>query len=802
MLNISASASNPTYLTISALDRNEYTAKASTATGTFTGNGHTCNLSTLSGDGRSASITFTLQANGRYYNSTYGYFDQLTFNTSGSLDDITNLAFYTSSSASNLLSTYVGSGTVATISKPVETLTQATPDSIANAAASFVGQAWNDSGCWVLASAIGAEAGASVSVTSTSVGTAGSASGEWIVAYNGPVSANSNWVNLVKAGEMIVFEPAGGGGHITTCVSGSGSSAMLIDNAAFGNSNGTISNSANDGSANDIIIQAAHAASAEFAGVSASTVVIYELDCPIVTGAVASDALTEKATVTLGTLFTATDPSGKAVTSWQVYNTLTGDTLVLNGTTKHANSAATAITTTSLGSLSLVAGTTVGSDVVEVRAFNGSYWGDWTTLNVTVSAPVVVVAPVLLTQTTTQTNIEGVSETLTLSNAFSHPSGEIETYSATLSSGAALPSWMVLNSTTGILTITSPTSLQAVNVTVKASVGTTSASETFAVNVVAEPPQLMTPTLTQTWGAGQAVSLSVASAFKSPTGAALTYTAKQLNGSALPSWLKFNTTTDTFSGTAPSSAQSLSILVQASNGNASNTETFTVNIDASPPVIVTPTPTQTWNEGATVSLSVANTFVDPKGENLTYSATLANGQALPTWLKFNSGTGLLTGTAPTTAQSLSVVLKATDAVGLSTSETVALNVVAPKITVANTPNQIWADGSSIGFTVPTSAFTDSAGSKMTFTAAKVSGADATWLNFNAASDELFGVVPTNLGGTIAIAITATDTTHGITATDMFNVTFGKTGNITQVTPSIGLGQTETLHLNTLLKFDA
>ena len=35
---------------------------------------------------------------------------------------------------------------------------------------------------------------------------------------------------MVTAGEMIVFEPAGGGGHVTTCVSGSGSTAMLVDN--------------------------------------------------------------------------------------------------------------------------------------------------------------------------------------------------------------------------------------------------------------------------------------------------------------------------------------------------------------------------------------------------------------------------------------------------------------------------------------------------------------------------------------------------------------------------------------------
>ena len=35
---------------------------------------------------------------------------------------------------------------------------------------------------------------------------------------------------MVTAGEMIVIGTPGGGGHITTCVSGSGSTAMLVDN--------------------------------------------------------------------------------------------------------------------------------------------------------------------------------------------------------------------------------------------------------------------------------------------------------------------------------------------------------------------------------------------------------------------------------------------------------------------------------------------------------------------------------------------------------------------------------------------
>ncbi|MEJ0049399.1 MAG: hypothetical protein WDN04_27335 [Rhodospirillales bacterium] len=63
---------------------------------------------------------------------------------------------------------------------------QATPFGIAAVAAQFVGQAWNNQGCWVLASTIAAEAGAGLPVQSTAVGVAGRANGEWAVIYNGP----------------------------------------------------------------------------------------------------------------------------------------------------------------------------------------------------------------------------------------------------------------------------------------------------------------------------------------------------------------------------------------------------------------------------------------------------------------------------------------------------------------------------------------------------------------------------------------------------------------------------------------
>ncbi len=296
MFTITPGSSDPTYLVLTVLDRNEYTVSSTGATGTLTGDGNTLGLGDIGGDGRGTGIVFTYtydSATGQYwyYNSTYGWFNQVTYTSSRSPSDVTNLSVFGTNSlsladsdATNAVAMveydgagYLGSATVVTQPGYTATVpTQATPDSIASVAKSFVGDAWNLDGCWVLASTIAAEAGTSLPVQSTLIGIPGAANGEWIVAFNGPAGQTGNWENMVTAGEMIVIGTSGGGGHITTCVSGSGSTAMLVDNVTYVNNSGQIQNPANDGSSNDIIVSSPHLASQEWSGVSASTVVIYE----------------------------------------------------------------------------------------------------------------------------------------------------------------------------------------------------------------------------------------------------------------------------------------------------------------------------------------------------------------------------------------------------------------------------------------------------------------------------------------------------------------------------------------------
>jgi len=412
LLDITA-RNNPTYLVVSLLDRDEYTASSNGNMGTLSGDGHTIGFSNIGGDSDTVGIVFTYNAStGQYTNATYGNLANLLYTASTNTNDNTSISFFTTNN-SNLAYEYANNpyvleldspavthylGSISVVTQPAfarPTPTQATPDSIEAAAMSFVGEAWNMDGCWVLASNISAEAGASLPITSTSLGIPGVPSGEWIVAFNGPAGQAGNWESMITAGEMVVFETSATSGHITTVVSGSGSSAMLVDNITYVNQNGQIVNSANDGSANDIIISAPHLASQEWAMAVPGSVVVYELDCPIITVKTAVSTDAAGATEVLAALFSASNPlAGQAITQYQFYDVGTGgaasDSFMVGSTDEIGHSAANAITVSAsaLSTVDLLAGTSSGTDTIEVRAFNGSYWGDWISMTVDISGNV------------------------------------------------------------------------------------------------------------------------------------------------------------------------------------------------------------------------------------------------------------------------------------------------------------------------------------------------------------------------------------------------------------------------------
>uniref|UniRef100_UPI00155ADF84 putative Ig domain-containing protein n=1 Tax=Myxosarcina sp. GI1 TaxID=1541065 RepID=UPI00155ADF84 len=117
----------------------------------------------------------------------------------------------------------------------------------------------------------------------------------------------------------------------------------------------------------------------------------------------------------------------------------------------------------------------------------------------------------------------------------------------------------------------------------------------------------------------------------------LTYSATLADDTALPTWLKFDPTTGTFSGTPTNGdVGSIAVKVVASDGgaiNASDEFNLEVTNTNDTPYVVDPIESQILELDQALNLPVSDAFVDPDGDLLSCTATLADGSALPSWLR-------------------------------------------------------------------------------------------------------------------------------------------------------------------------
>lgn len=138
-----------------------------------------------------------------------------------------------------------------------------------------------------------------------------------------------------------------------------------------------------------------------------------------------------------------------------------------------------------------------------------------------------------------------------------------------------------------------------------------------------------------------------AGTFIDSEGDALVYSARQSNGSALPAWLAFDGASRTFSGTAPAGwLTSLAITVSASDGTGAGEDIFKVSVlSPNAPLLDNPISDQSVEVAAAWSFAVpADTFSDADEVPLSYSATLASGAPLPSWLTFSEASQTFTST--------------------------------------------------------------------------------------------------------------------------------------------------------------
>ncbi|MHB1014108.1 MAG: putative Ig domain-containing protein [Desulfurivibrionaceae bacterium] len=165
-------------------------------------------------------------------------------------------------------------------------------------------------------------------------------------------------------------------------------------------------------------------------------------------------------------------------------------------------------------------------------------------------------------------------------------------------------------------------------------------------------------------------------------GDSLAYSATLGNGNALPAWLSFDAASRTFSGMPENGDVGiLDVNVMATDtAGASAFASFALNIvnvnDS--PTVAAQIPTQSATEDTAFSFAVpADTFADvDAGDTLTYTASLADASALPSWLSFDAATRSFSGTpANDDVGTLDITVTATDSAGASVSETFGVEVI-------------------------------------------------------------------------------------------------------------------------------
>ena len=391
----------------------------------------------------------------------------------------------------------------------------------------------------------------------------------------------------------------------TLVFSATGLPPDLAINAATGLITGTLANMAAAGSPYTVTVTVSDGSA------SASVTFTWVVNAAPVIIPLGNQRNTEGDTVNLQ--IQATDPEGDSLTF-----SITGRPTVPPDLTIDA---ATGLITGTLTN------TAAGNSpyTVTVTASDGS-----TSSSVTFSWEVINPAPVI-TNLGNQRHAEG--EDITFQIEARDPDGDSLTFSAT-----GLPPNLSINTGNGRITGTLTNSAAAgspYTVTVRASDGSASDSDTFSWEVFNPAPSISNPG-DQRNAAGDAVTLQIEA--RDPDGDSLTFSA-----TGLPPNLSIDAAIGLITGTiAPTASvgSPYTVTITVSDGLDSASDTFTWVINSAP--VVTAPVMQTNAEGDAVTLQIQAS--DPDGGPLTFNAT-----GLPPNLSINATTGLITGTLATMA---------------------------------------------------------------------------------------------------------------------------------------------------------
>ena len=255
-----------------------------------------------------------------------------------------------------------------------------------------------------------------------------------------------------------------------------------------------------------------------------------------------------------------------------------------------------------------------------------------------------------------------------------------------MSDGTALPAWLSFNAATRTFSGTPQEADTPATLTIRLTATddgspAASSSTTFTLTVPETNDRPPEPQVSdQTATVDQSFTYTVP-AVTDPDGDTLTYNATLgPSGNPLPEWLSFNAGARTFTGT-PRSADvgeyTIVVTVEDQEFTGESSFVITVEVSANQAPVAPALSAQTATEDQAFTYTPP-AFTDPEGDSLTYSASLSDGTALPSWLSFNAETRTFSGTPQEadTPATLTVRLTATDdgAPPASSSATFTLTV--------------------------------------------------------------------------------------------------------------------------------
>ncbi len=332
-------------------------------------------------------------------------------------------------------------------------------------------------------------------------------------------------------------------------------------------------------------------------------------------------------------------------------------------------------------------------------------------------------------------------------------------YTAMLVGGRPLPSWLSFHAGNRTFSgIPQGSDLGASVIEVTASDGQFTAEDSFDITVTNARPAVFDGVIPQSVKAGKAFSYQFSATAFTDADDILTYIATLLDGSVLPCWLSFNPLTRTFSGTPTGDdLGSTSVKVVASDGQFSVSSAFPLTVTNAKPEVRDGFFAQSIKAGKAFSYQFTETAFRDADDALTYTATLSNGLALPSWLTFNAEARTFSGTpAGDDLGTLSVKVTASDS-QFSASSTFALSVTNAKPEVkSGVVAQSIKAGTAFSYQFSETAFTD-ADDSLVYTATLSDGTSLpSWLSFNAETRTFSGTPTDDDLGTLSVKVIASD----------------------------------------------